>query len=122
MYQATAAEFIPLPTMEIRLAANTKRSGRSPKLACIVLIYRKTLRIKSPGQRDFTLKARAGVLTPASCWPLHTAGVRRYDSPALEFQVISGYRRTTMTRAMAGLLAGLFSAVCFTSQANAQAD
>jgi len=28
MYQATAAEFIPLPTMEIRLAVNTNRKGR----------------------------------------------------------------------------------------------
>jgi hypothetical protein len=39
MNHATAAEFIPLPTMEIRLAAKTKRSGRCPKLARIVLLY-----------------------------------------------------------------------------------
>jgi len=32
MYQATAAEFIPLPTMEIRLAAKTKRKGRRPRM------------------------------------------------------------------------------------------
>jgi len=35
MYQATAAEFIPLPTIETRLAAKMKRSGRMPKLARI---------------------------------------------------------------------------------------
>jgi hypothetical protein len=33
MYQATAAEFIPLPNMEITLAAKTKRSGRRPRMA-----------------------------------------------------------------------------------------
>jgi hypothetical protein len=38
MYQATAAEFIPLPTMEIRLAAKTNLKGRWPKLARIFLL------------------------------------------------------------------------------------
>ena len=38
MYQATAAEFIPLPNMEITLAAKTKRSGRWPRMARILLI------------------------------------------------------------------------------------
>jgi hypothetical protein len=38
MYQATADEFIPLPTMEIRLAAKTKRRERWPKLARIFLL------------------------------------------------------------------------------------
>jgi hypothetical protein len=38
MYQATAAEFIPLPNIEITLAANTKRSGRWPRMARIPLI------------------------------------------------------------------------------------
>ena len=37
-YQATAAEFIPLPNMEITLAANTKRSGRWPRMARICLL------------------------------------------------------------------------------------
>ena len=37
--QATAAEFIPLPTIEIRLAAKTKRSGRWLKLSRIPLLY-----------------------------------------------------------------------------------
>jgi hypothetical protein len=32
MYQATAAEFMPLPNMEITLAAKTKRSGRWPRM------------------------------------------------------------------------------------------
>jgi len=38
MYQATAAEFIPLPNMEITLAAKTKRSGRWARMARILLI------------------------------------------------------------------------------------
>jgi hypothetical protein len=38
MYQATAAEFIPLPNMEITLAAKTKRSGRWSKIERIPLI------------------------------------------------------------------------------------
>jgi hypothetical protein len=38
MYQATAAEFIPLPNMEIKLAAKTKRNGRWPKMARMVLL------------------------------------------------------------------------------------
>ncbi len=31
-YQATAAEFIPLPNMEITLAAKTKRKERWPRM------------------------------------------------------------------------------------------
>jgi hypothetical protein len=38
MYHATAAEFIPLPNMEITLAAKTKRSGRWPRISRIVLL------------------------------------------------------------------------------------
>jgi len=38
MYQATAAEFIPLPNMEIKLAAKTKRNGRCPNMARILLL------------------------------------------------------------------------------------
>ena len=38
MYQATAAEFIPLPNMEITLAAKTNRNGRWAKLARIFLL------------------------------------------------------------------------------------
>jgi hypothetical protein len=38
MYQATAAEFIPLPIIEIRLAVNTSRKGRWLKLARIFLL------------------------------------------------------------------------------------
>jgi hypothetical protein len=39
MYQATAAAFIPLPTMEIRLAANTNRSAFLCKI--VRMIYSK---------------------------------------------------------------------------------
>jgi hypothetical protein len=35
MYQATAAEFIPLPNIEIKLAAKTKRNGRWLRMARI---------------------------------------------------------------------------------------
>ena len=38
MYQATAAEFIPLPNMEIKLAAKTKRKGRWLRMARIFLL------------------------------------------------------------------------------------
>jgi hypothetical protein len=38
MYHATAAEFIPLPNMEITLAAKTKRNGRWPRMARIYLL------------------------------------------------------------------------------------
>jgi hypothetical protein len=38
MYQATAAEFIPLPNMEITLAAKTKRKGRWPRMARMYLL------------------------------------------------------------------------------------
>jgi hypothetical protein len=38
MYQATAAEFMPLPNMEITLAAKTKRSGRLPRMERMVLL------------------------------------------------------------------------------------
>jgi hypothetical protein len=38
MYQATAAEFIPLPIIETKLAAKTNRSGRWLKLARIFLL------------------------------------------------------------------------------------
>jgi len=38
MYQATAAEFIPLPNMEITLAAKTKRSGRRLRMVRIHLL------------------------------------------------------------------------------------
>jgi hypothetical protein len=38
MYQATAAEFIPLPNMEITLAAKTKRSGRWPRMVRMLLL------------------------------------------------------------------------------------
>ena len=41
MYQATAAEFIPLPTMEIRLAAKTKRA-RSQGRCCTWTAVRTT--------------------------------------------------------------------------------
>src|SRR3954465_8734331 len=50
MYQATAAEFIPLPHMEIRLAAKTNRNERWPKLARIFLLY--------PRSGEFTTEAR----------------------------------------------------------------
>jgi hypothetical protein len=39
MYQATAAAFIPLPNMEIKLAAKTKRNGRWLRMPRIFLLY-----------------------------------------------------------------------------------
>ncbi len=38
MYQATAAAFIPLPNIEIKLAAKTKRKGRWLRMARIFLL------------------------------------------------------------------------------------
>jgi hypothetical protein len=38
MYQPTAAEFIPLPNMEIMLAAKTKRNGRWLRMARMLLL------------------------------------------------------------------------------------
>src|ERR1700751_546520 len=52
MYQATAAEFMPLPTMEIRLAVNTNRKGLWLKLARILLTLADTGQIHHGGTLD----------------------------------------------------------------------
>src|SRR5579872_987010 len=111
MYQATAAEFIPLPTMEIRLAAKTKRSGRRLKLSRIFLLYLTTfppwLRRHGESKKvnaDLEIDAlnivvrrrvrerpnSASRWLRGGCWlafvtnALAQRAVRRYDSPATQ--------------------------------------
>jgi len=61
MYQATAAAFIPLPIIETRLAANTKRSARFSKIERITYFSNARSLTKEASPRKGEPRVRGGL-------------------------------------------------------------